>query len=402
MPIFVFKARTASGKIVNGKLEAKTSNQAVQLLSIKQLEPVSVEQKKTVSGLLETSGLVKTRDVVSFARQMAFLISSGVSVLHSLRMIRETSGSLAFKKVLDVVIMDIEGGSSLADALRTHSTVFNKLFVSMIQSGESGGNLDIMLKNLADYIETSEQIKSRVKKAMWYPGFIILAGTGIMIGIMVGVVPKVTGMFKEMDADLPLLTEMLVLISDFLVKNVLAVFLVIILLPIGFVLYCRSPHGRPFKDQLLMLLPVIGSLCLKSSVAKFSKTLSCLLSSGVDITEALSVASDTADNYFVEKALKRVRKQVTKGKQMAQCMKSEKIIPYLLSNMVSIGEESGNVDATLSKVAEYYEEQVKTTANTISELIQPVLILILGGITGLIVLGIYLPIIKLPGLVGGI
>jgi len=401
MPVFVFKARTAGGKIVTGKLEAKTPNQASEMLSIKHLEPVSIEQKKTVSNILETAGVVKTRDVVGFARQMAFLIGSGVAVLHSLKMVKETSDSGAFMRVLGIVIMDIEGGSSLAHALSQHGNVFNKLFVSMIQSGELAGNLDVMLLSLAEYFETSEQIKSRVKKAMMYPGFIILAGTGILIGIMVGVVPKVTGVFKDMDADLPLLTEVLVRVSDFMVVNFLPVLITAFLLPFGFVMYCRSKHGRPFKDQLLMLLPIMGPLYLKSSVAKFSKTLSCLLNSGVEVTEALSVASETADNYFIEQALYRVRKKVTKGKQMAECLKNEKIIPYLLSKMVAIGEESGNVDATLTKVAEYYEEQVKTTANTISELIQPVLIVSLGGITGLIVLGIYLPIIKLPGLLGG-
>ncbi len=397
---FVFKAKDQAGKTITGHVLAKTRNNVLRTLADKNLRPFYIEVKDKKE-LFSVGTGIKNRELVKFARNMAFLVKSGVSILNALRMTQSTTASIVFKNKLDHIIADIESGHSFAKALSTHSNIFGSIFITMVEAGEMGGNLDLMLISLADYMESSERIKSRVKKAMLYPSFVIVAATALVVGIMVFVVPKMMEVFQSMNADLPFITQILLSVSDFMVAHFVALILFCLILPVCFIMYCKTASGRPLKDQFLMSLPVIGSLCVKNSYVRFSKTLSCLLFSGVEMTDAIESASETTNNYYIEKAIQRVKKRVLKGRSLGQCLRTETIIPQFLSDMVSIGEESGNIDATLNKVAEYYEEQVNTTANSISELIQPFLIVFLGGVVGFIVVAIYLPIIQMPGLLGG-
>lgn len=402
MYTFLFRAKRASGQIITGKVKAKTKNEVLYMLISKKLEPVHIEIKKSVFQL-GSGGLsgIGTKHLVFFTRQMAFLVNAGVPVVQALEIVKQISHSTVLKEVIADVIHGIEKGSSFSAALSAHPSIFSNMYVNIIDSGEVGGSLDLMLSRLADYIEESERLKSRVKKAMMYPGFVLSIGILIVIVIMVKVVPKFTSIFDTADMKLPLMTQILVSTSDFFRHNLLFIVLAVFFIPFCFVIYLRSTAGRPLKDQLLMLLPVIGPLVLKNSLARFTRTLSCLLSGGINMAEALGTSALTSNNFFIERSIENVKNQVIKGKSMAQSLKKEKVIPVLISNMVAIGEETGNTDATLEKVAEFYEEQVKSTTNAISELIQPFLIAVLGGLVGFIVIALYLPIFKLPGVAGG-
>ena len=402
MNTFLFKAKRPSGQVISGKVKAKNKNEVLYMLVSKKLEPVHVEMQKSVF-TLGSGGVsgIGTKHIVFFTRQMSFLVNAGVPVVQSLQIVKQISQHAGLKVVITDIIDGVEKGSTFAAALATHPSVFSNIYVNIIESGEIGGSLDVMLKRLAEYIEESEKLKSRVKKAMMYPGFVLSIGIVIVIVIMVVVVPKFTSIFSSADVQLPLMTQILVRTSDFFRNNIIFILISAFFIPFCFIVYLRSPAGRKLKDQLLMLVPVIGSLALKNSLARFSRTLSCLLSGGVNVSDALSTSALTSNNFFIELAIQNVKNQVIKGKSMAQSLKKEKVIPGLISNMVAIGEETGNTDATLEKVAEFYEEQVKSTTEAISDLIQPFMIAVLGGLVGFIVIALYLPIFKLPGVAGG-
>ena len=401
MHTFKFRAKKSNGQLLSGKIKAKSKNEVLYLLNAKKLEPINIElQKKLFTGGGGISG-VSSKHLVTFTRQLAFLIDAGVPVVQALRIVSEISQHPVLRTVIEDIVNGIESGNTFSTALSAHPAIFGNIYVSIIEAGETGGSLDIMLNRLAGYIEESERLKERVKKAMMYPSFVLSIGLAIVVVIMVVVVPKFVGIFDSSDMKLPAVTQLLISTSDFFKNNLLLIIVSGVVIPFAFIMYLRTASARPLKDQLLMMIPIIGSLAVKSGLARFSRTLSCLLSGGVNLAEALGTSALTSNNFFIERAIKNVQNQVIKGKSIAQSMKKEKVIPPLIANMVAIGEETGKTDATLEKVAEFYEEQVKTTTNTISDLIQPFLIAVLGGLVGFIVIALYLPIFKMPGVVGG-
>lgn len=402
MNTFTFKAKKSSGQVVSGKVKAKSKNEVLYMLAAKKLEPIHIEFQKSIFNLGSGGSItVSTKHIVQFTRQVAFLVNAGVPILQALQIVKEISHSKPLRIVTSDLITNIEKGDTFAVALSGYPSIFSNMYVNIIEAGEVGGNLDIMLNRLAEYIEESEKLKSRVIKAMMYPGFVLCVSVIIFIIIMVQVVPKFTTMFSTSDAELPMMTQVLIKMSDLFRNNIIVLLIAGFFLPFCFIMYLRSSAGRPLKDQLLMLLPVIGPLTVKNSLARFSKTLACLLSGGVNMSDALKTSAFTSDNFFIEKSIQTVRNQVIKGKSVAESLKKEKVIPSLVANMVAIGEETGSTDATLEKVSEFYAEQVRTTASTISELIQPFLIAGLGVVIGFVVIALYLPIFKLPGVIGG-
>ena len=399
MKKFKFTAKDINGKVVSGTVKANSRNDVVRRMSNKSMEPLLIEEQKNF--FLGSGSVVNTKYIVSFTSQLGFLISAGVPIVQALQIVSDMVQSNILKVVVKDVISNIEGGDTFSGALAQHSQIFNHLFVSIVESGEKSGNLDKMLSQLATYLEESDKIKNKVKKAMMYPSFIFVIGIGITIGIMVFVVPQFASIFETNDQPLPLLTKILLTTSNLLVENIITVLIVTIVIPIIAILYLRSPAGRKLKDQILMITPIFGALLFQNSIARFSRTLSCLMAAGVNITEAMDTSAMTANNMFIEAAIRNIRNQVVKGKPMGAAFKSQKILPSLVANMVSVGEETGSIDATMEKVAEFYEENVRVTANNMADLIQPFLIVFLGGIVGFVVVALYLPIIKMPGILGG-
>ena len=400
MKVFKFKAKTPQGRVISGSIKAKSRNELVRRMAVKNVEPLIIEEKN--SFFLGSGSSVNSKHLVAFTRQLGFLISAGVPIIKALHIIQDVIYSHTLKSAVKDIVNSLETGSTFSSALSQHTNIFNQLFVSMVASGEKSGNLDKSLKQLAGYVEESAQLKNKIKKAMMYPVFVLVIGVAVTIGIMVKVVPTFVSIFKDSDVPLPFITKMLMNISDIFVNNIIIILFLVIIAPFFFVLYLLSPQGRKLKDQLLMALPVFGNLCRQNSVARFSRTFSCLMSSGVNIIEALKTSSNASNNFHIEKAIKSVSNQVVKGKPLGDSLRQHAVMPSLVSSMASIGEETGNVDATMEKVAEFYEENVKTTADNMASLIQPFLIVFLGGIIGFVVIALYLPIIKMPGVMGGI
>ena len=402
MKTFSIRAKRGDGHVISGKMKGRNREAIVQILQNKRLEPIYIEEKKAILKLGLGGISIAQKHLVVFARQMAFLVNAGVPVIQSLVIVKDLVASAPLKRVITKMVSDIEGGSSFAEALQLHPHIFSNLFVSLIRAGETGGTLHTMLSQLAEYIEKSAQIRGRVKKAMMYPGFVTLVGIAIIVGIMMYVVPQFSSFFAQADRELPGITQLLVDVSSFLSQNSLLIILSGISIPMGLYMFFSSEVGTKYRDILVMYLPIFGNLALKSSLARFTKTLSCLLSAGVNIREALTISSNVTNNYFVEQSVARIKSDVEKGKSIAESMRREKIFPSLVSEMMAIGEETGNIDATLSKVADFYEEQVANVAGAVSDLLQPFIIVFLGGMVGFIVLAIYLPIFQLSGVVSGV
>ena len=399
MKKFKFTAKDIHGKVVSGTVKASSRNDVIRRMSNKGMEPLLIEKQKEF--FFGSGGVVNTRHIVSFTRQLGFLINAGVPIVQALRIVSDMIQSSMLQLVIKDVISNIEGGDTFSDALAQHPQIFNHLFISIVESGEQSGNLDRMLDQLATYLEESDKIKNKVKKAMMYPSFIFVVGIGVTIGIMVFVVPKFSSIFETNDQPLPVLTKILLATSTMFVENIGIVLMVTIVIPTIAIFYLKSPAGRKLKDQLLMITPIFGALLFQNSIARFSRTLACLMAAGVNVTDAMNTSAMTANNVFVEAAIKDIRNQVVKGKSMGVAFKSQQILPSLVANMVSVGEETGSIDATMEKVAEFYEENVRVTANNMADLIQPFLIVFLGGIVGFVVISLYLPIIKMPGILGG-
>lgn len=400
MYTFNFKATRENGKTVTGQIKAASQNEALRLLNLRKLQPLFIKKKQSILKL-GSGSVVAQKDLVVFSRQLAFLVESGVPIIQSLQIVQPITQSAVLKNVLTQLIKSVDKGKNFSEALAEHPAVFNNLFFSLVQAGESSGKLNILLAQLADDIESSDNLRSKVTKALMYPIFVLSVGIVIMIGLMVFVVPKFASVFSSAGSDLPAMTKILMSVSDFFVNNLLLVLFTLIAAPVTFFIYLFSPAGRKFKDQLFWILPIIGPIVRKNSLARFTKTLSYLMASGVNVTEALHNAAAASNNYLVETSIQNAIARVERGQSIAQSIAKERIFPHLLSHMVSIGEETGKLDATLQKVSEFYEEQVKTSAATIADMIQPIFIVVLGGFVAFVVIAMYLPIFKLAGVAGG-
>ncbi len=400
MNTFTFKAAREDGKVVTGQIKAAHQNEAIRVLNLRKLQPIFIKKKQSILKL-GSGSIVAQRDLVVFSRQLAFLVESGVPIIQSLQIVQPITQSAVLKNILSQLIKSVDKGKNLSEALAEHPAVFNNLFFSLVQAGESSGKLNVLLAQLADDIESSDRLRSKVTKALMYPMFVLSVGVAIVIGLMVFVVPKFASVFESAGSELPAMTKVLMSISDFFVNNLLLVLFTLVAAPIAFFMYLFSPAGRKFKDQLFWVLPIMGPIVRKNSLARFTKTLSYLLASGVNVTEALNNASTASNNYLVESAIQTAIARVESGQSIAQSISKEKIFPHLLSQMISIGEETGKLDATLKKVSEFYEEQVKASASAIADMIQPIFIVVLGGFVAFVVIAMYLPIFKLAGAAGG-
>ena len=314
MKTFSIQAKRGDGRVISGKMKGRSREAIVQMLQNKRLEPVYIEEKKEILKLGLGAFSVGQKHLVVFARQMAFLVNAGVPIVQALTIVKDLVASPALKKAIVKMVNDIESGNSFSEAIQAHPHIFSNLFTSLIRAGETGGTLHIMFTQLADYTEKSAQLKQRIKKAMMYPTFVTLVGIGVIIGIMMYVVPKFSEFFKSAGQDLPGMTQFLVNVSTFLSQNAAMIIIGGITVPLGLFMFFSSPMGGKYKDLIVKYLPIFGELSLKSSLARFTKTLSCLLGAGVNLREALSISSNVTNNFFVEESVKRISSDVEKGK----------------------------------------------------------------------------------------
>jgi type IV pilus assembly protein PilC len=405
MPLFKYQARNTMGKILDGTMEVESEAAASAALKQKRLEVISLASvgglELLIINITKKQPKVSTKDVVIFSRQFSTMINSGLPILQGLSIVAEQAENKDFRGLMSKVRDDISNGIPLSEAISRHPKVFSTLYVNMVKAGEQGGILDIIFERLSEYMEKAEGVTRKVKSAMMYPIVVMSVACLVVIFLMVKVVPTFAEVFQSFGAELPLPTRMVLGLSNFLISPK-AVFLVIFVVGaiIAFNLYKRTKSGAFNVDKVILKLPVFGVLARKAAVAKFARTFGTLIKSGVPIMDALETVAKTSGNLVVEKALIDARDSVRAGKTLTQPLKESNIFPPMVTQMINVGEETGALDAMLSKVADFYEEEVDTAVDGITTIIEPILIVFLGVTLGFIVVAMFMPMFELGNLAG--
>ncbi|WP_457681474.1 type II secretion system F family protein [Thermovibrio sp.] len=342
---------------------------------------------------------ISLKDVLIFTRQLYAMIHAGIPLVQALRVIKEQLPNKALREIVEEMASFIEEGGKLSTALSRYRDVFGDLYISMIRAAEEAGTLEETLKRLADYLEKVEKLRGKVKSAMFYPVFVLIVATIIITGILVFVIPTFQKLYEDLGGQLPGLTQAVINLSQWLRDNIGWFFLFIVVGVIAFIQARRIKKFKYITDYALLRTPVFGELILKSSIANFARTFSSMLASGINILNALEIAAETSNNEVIKEAILEIKKQVEKGVSLSAAMSKQHIFPPMLKNMVAIGEQAGNLDEMLSKVADFYEEEVDRTVDGLTSLIEPLLIVFIGGIIGVIIIAMYLPIFKIGELI---
>ena len=398
MAVFVYQGRTASGN-QNGEIEAPDRSAAVGELRRRSILVTKIAEKSTPKMSFKFGGKVKDKEMAIFTRQFSTMIDAGLPLVQCLNILAEQSESKTLRSVTGQVARHVEAGSTLADALRRHPRTFDDLFTNLVEVGEAGGILDVVLQRLAAYIEKAAALKRKVKAAMVYPCAIIGVALLVVIFMLTFVIPTFAQMFKDLGADLPLPTKIVMMLSDFVRGYILLLIAGMIGAVMALRSYYRTEGGRATIDALMLKTPVFGTLVRKVAVARFTRTLGTLVQSGVPILDGLRITARTAGNKVVEKAVLQCRAAVTEGKTLADPLRTSGVFPPMVTQMISVGEQTGALDAMLSKIADFYDDEVDTAVSTLTSLLEPMMIVFLGVVVGGLVVAMYLPIFKLVTLV---
>ncbi len=401
MPRYFYKARTPTGKIVSDIVEAVSQKEVVdKLRSMKYVVTEIKEVKKTGVSLLSKLNpfkhKVKSTDLTLFSRQLATLVSSGVPLVQGLSILEEQFTSEAFKNVIKSIRTDIESGVSISESMKKHPNVFSELYIGMIHAGEVGGILDQVLDRLAIYLESAEELKSKIKSAMTYPVVVLFVAIAAVVILLTFVVPQFAKMFLELGQRLPTPTLILIQLSTFLKKWIWLIIVILVIIATVFrKLYKTNEKFRLTVDKILLRLPLFGELIRKSAIAKFSRTLSTLIKSGVPILQAMETVAKTSGNKVIENAIFAAKDAIREGERIAEPLKRSGVFPPMVIQMVSIGEESGALDSMLTKVADFYEREVSTAVESLTSMIEPLIIVFLGIVVGGVVVAMYLPMFEM-------
>ena len=395
MPAYVWKGKNRDGKAVSGERVADSKEAVMALLRRDQILVSSVKEKGKEMAIPKFGGGVPAKTLAVFVRQFSVMIDAGLPLVQCLEILGSQQENKTFAKILQQTRMDVEGGATLADAMRKHPKAFDELFVNMIAAGEAGGILDTILKRLAQYIEKAVKLKGQVKGAMVYPVAVISIAAIVIAVIMWKVIPTFASMFEGLGAQLPLPTRIVIAISNWFVRLLPFIVIGIILFVIFFKRYYATHGGRRVIDRIVLKLPILGVLMQKIAVARFCRTLATLVSSGVPILDGLEITARTSGNAIIEDAIMAVRKGVEGGLTIAQPLKDSGVFPPMVVQMIGVGEQTGALDAMLSKIADFYEEEVDQAVANLLTLMEPVMILFLGTTVGGIVIAMYLPLFDL-------
>ncbi|MFQ3676141.1 MAG: type II secretion system F family protein [Endomicrobiia bacterium] len=408
MPKYIYKARTSSGKIVSDKAEANTQREIIDRL--KSLKYVVIEIKefkenplKNLIGKLNPfKNKIKSMDLTLFSRQLATLVTSGVPLVQGLVILEEQFESENFRNVLKSIRTDIESGISISEAMRKHPNAFSELYIAMVHAGEVGGILDQVLERLSVYLESSEALKSKVKGAMTYPMMILFVAVLAVTILLTFVVPQFSKMFLEMGQKLPTPTVMLIEISNFLKKWIFViVIIVIIIASILRKMYKTKPKFTFKVDSLMLKVPVFSNVIRKTAVAKFTRTLGTLIKSGVPILQAMETVAKTSGNKVIEKAITEAKESIKEGERIAEPLKRSGVFPPMVIQMISIGEETGALDTMLTKVADFYDQEVESAITGLTNMIEPLIIVFMAAVVGSIVVAMFLPMFSLTSAISG-
>jgi len=408
MAIFAFQAKQLNGKVVKGEVDASNEVEARIKIRAQQLIPLKVVggSRGGASGAALSWDMslfaprVSSKDLQVFTRQFATLINSGIAVMQSLELLERATPNPTLKKTIAQIRTDIGQGKKMADAMMKHPKIFDRLYINLVRAGEDSGVLDQILNRLANYIEKSVRIKNKIIGAMYYPvGILAVAGV-VLWAILTFVIPKFEELFKSSGQELPMPTQIVIALS-YNVREYWWMFLLfIVIMIVGILQYYSTKEGRKAIDYLLLMTPFFGSLLQKGAVARFSRTLSTLLTCGVGILDALDISSKVSGNAVIEETLYNSRVLISEGKSIVVPLSQNKFIPDMVVQMIGVGEQTGAMDQMLAKIADFYEEEVDVAVGAITSIIEPLMMMILGGLIGGIVIAMYLPIFNLASGVG--
>jgi general secretion pathway protein F len=401
MPVYKYKAIDESGKAVQGVIDAESPKGATEKLKRQGVFLSSLhEAKEGRSRSFNPFKGIKISELAVTTRQFSTLISAGLPLEASLSALSEQTEDNKLGQVLAEVRERVSEGSSLANALSEHNDIFSDLYINIVKAGEASGSLDIVLLRLADFLETQAALTSRVKGALIYPMFMFFIGGGVLFFTMTYVIPRIAKIFEESQSSLPLMTLILIKISDFLNNYILLILLFVIILVFASIRFNRTDRGKMFFDRLMLKVPVFGKLTSMVAISRFTRTLGTLLSSGIPLLDALEIGEAVMGNKVYRKTLQKVRDNVREGSSLAQPLKESGVFPPLVTRMIAVGEQTGEMEAMLSKVADIYDQQVDTMVSTLTSLLEPVMIVIIGAVMAFIVFAVLLPIFNLTSTIG--
>lgn len=400
MATFSYTAQTKAGDTQKGTITASSKEAAISMLKQKNLRPIVV--KPANAGLnmnikLPGGGGVKPKDLVIFTRQFSTMINAGVPILRALTTLREQAESDSLKEALDQTVSDVQGGGQLSDAFSKHPKIFSDVYINMVRAGEAGGILDQILERLANQVEKDSQMKAKMKSAMVYPAVVSVVAVGAVGFLLTGVIPKLAGILKENDVELPIYTKVVLGLSDFLVEGWP---IIIVSLIVGFIIfrrYTKTPSGKYNFHKLLLRVPIFGKVILKVNIARFARTFSSLAAAGVSVLEALNVTSGSLGNEVIKQGIQSSIVRIRNGSNISDSLNESNVMPQIIIQMAAVGEETGQIDTVLEKVAEFYEQDVDAVIDNLASIIEPIMIVGLGGVVGLIVLSVLGPIFALQG-----
>jgi type IV pilus assembly protein PilC len=401
MPVYVWKGKNRSAVTQKGEIEA-VSEEAVKAQLLRQkITPtkIKIKPKDLFANVAFLQPKVKEHDIIIFARQFSTMIDAGLPIIQCLDILYAQQSNVTFQKLLKNIKESVEGGATLAEALKKFPKQFDNLFVNMIAAGEAGGILDAILRRLAAYMEKTAKLKAQVKGAMTYPIVTLIIAVLVLAVILVFVIPVFEEMFADFGGELPVPTQIVVAMSDMLKTKIVYIIVGLILFVIAFKKFHSTQKGRDVVDDLLLRIPVFGGLLRKVAVAKFTRTMGTMLASGVAILEALDIVAKTAGNRTVEKAIYNVRSGIAEGRTMADPLGESGVFPPMVCQMIGVGESTGALDAMLEKIADFYDEEVDQAVENLTALIEPFMLVFLGVTIGGLVVAMYLPIFKMAGAV---
>ncbi|MFY9821623.1 MAG: type II secretion system F family protein [Thermoanaerobaculia bacterium] len=401
MPSFVWKGKSRSGQIQEGQLLADTRDAAMLVLRRQQIQITSLREKgREIKLIPRIPRGIGSKRVAIFTRQFSVMLDAGLPLVQCLEILGEQEENRTFQTIIHQVRTDVESGASLADSMRKHPKAFDALYTNMVAAGESGGILDIILQRLSVYIEKAVKLNSQVKSALIYPVSIIVIAALVVFIILWKVIPVFAQLFAGLGGEMPLLTRIVISASNFVADYFFLIVIVIAFACVAVNRWHKTPHGKRLLDGAMLKIPVVGMLLRKISVARFCRTLGTLTASGVPILDGLEITAKTAGNAIIEDAIMAVRKSVEEGKSISEPLAQTKVFPAMVVQMINVGEQTGALDQMLSKIADFYEDEVDTAVAGLMKLIEPVMITVLGAIIGTIVAAMYLPLYSILSKIG--
>lgn len=397
MTDYIYTAVTKDGKKVKGTISANTQSRAMAMLREQGLVPTKVEQQTLLNKDLNISigGGVKPRDLSVFCRQFQSILAAGVTIVEALGMLVDQTENKVFAKTIKETQTAVQKGSTLAEAMKAHPKVYPAILVNMVEAGEASGSLETAMERMSIQFEKSARLKALVKKAMMYPIVIIIVAIGVLIAMSLLVIPQFAEMFSSMGSELPGITKAVMAFSNFLMHKWYLLILIVVVVAIAVTAFAKTEMGQVVFGTIAIKAPIFGKLSVKTASASFARTISTLMAAGIPLSEALDITSRSMKNIHFKRALQAAKKEVEQGTNLSEPLRKCGLFPMMIPQMVKIGEETGNIDGMLIKAADYYEDEVEIATGSLTTLMEPLIIVVLGAIVAVLVLAMYMPMIDM-------